>query len=114
MSANESRSIFAESCVAFGPHNLTDSSQQAEALLFPFSGEVRLLTQGHPPSVSQGARVPTQIYLTVKQMSLPGAVRGSSAESGGLGSASTLPCGSSKIHTASEVSEVSEKTCSLS
>lgn len=112
MSANESHSIFAESCVAFGLHNLTDSSQQAGALLFPFSREVRLLTQGHPPLVSRGARVPAQIYLTIKQMLLPGAIRGSSAESGGLGSA--LPCGSSKIHTASEVSEVSEKTCSLS
>lgn len=114
MSANESRSIFAELCVAFGPHNLTDSSQQAEALLFPFSREVRLLTKGHPPLVSQGARVPTQIYLTIKQMSLPGAVRGLSAESGGLGSTSTLPCGRSKIRTASEVSEFSEKVRSLS
>ena len=53
--------------------------------------EVRLLSQGHPPLVSQGARVPTQIYLTIKQMSLPGAVRGSSAENRGLGNSSTLP-----------------------
>ena len=72
--------------------------------------EVRLLSQGHPPLVSQGARVPTQIYLTVKQISLPGAVCGSSAENGGLGSSSTLSCGRSNIHTASQVSEFSAKT----